>query len=340
MGDKTSIEWTDATWPVVNGCRRCSPGCEHCYAERLTATRLSKTPKYQGLAVMKNGDPRWTGESRLWTPHLNWPLRWKKPRRIFVADMGDLFFEEVSDGEILRVFSVIARCPQHTFQILTKRADRMREWVERWNDLVGEPWEPKLVRGPEATRNAHQSGRGQMFAEMLETMGEPPAGCAFPTFDWMEGMRWWPPFEVAFPNVWLGVSVEDRKRLSRLDALRRTPAAVRFVSAEPLLEDLGEVDLNGIDWVIVGGESGPGARPMHAEWVRSIVRQCKAAQVSVFVKQLGANYCDAVNGVGGHQARPPSDLVQLTRRLNNRKGGDMAEWPPDLRVRQMPEVRP
>src|SRR5262245_58318499 len=99
MGDRSAIEWCDASWPIVNGCARVSPGCENCYAERLTATRLSKTPKYRGLAVMKHGEPRWTRKSRLWTPHLDWPLRWKKPRRIFVADMGDLFFESVTNEE-------------------------------------------------------------------------------------------------------------------------------------------------------------------------------------------------------------------------------------------------
>ena len=151
---KTSIEWTDVSWPVINGCRRVSRGCENCYAERLAATRLAHLPKYQGLAVIKRGPPKvlrrdfadgsvglrqvdgkarpqWTGEARLWAKDLDMPLRLRKPSRIFVCDMGDLFYEEVPDEQIAAVFGVMAACPQHTFQVLTKRPERMREWF-RW----------------------------------------------------------------------------------------------------------------------------------------------------------------------------------------------------------------
>jgi protein gp37 len=288
MAANTSIEWTDATWPVIAGCKEISPGCANCYSARLTATRLRHTPKYRGLAVIgANGHPRFTGESRLAREHLHWPMKWRAPRRIFVADMSDLFYERVTDGEIMDVFRVISGCPLHTFQILTKRPERMAEWFRKWADVAepGAEWDAKLVRGPAEVRAAHSSARSRLFADMIEGWGTPPDGAAYPSYDWMEGPRWWP---AIFHNAWLGVSVEDRKHgLPRIDALRRIPAAVRFLSIEPLLEDLGTIDLSGIHQVIVGGESGPGARPMHPDWARSIRDQCVAARVSFFFKQWG-----------------------------------------------------
>ncbi len=325
MGKGTSIEWTDVSWPVVNGCRRVSTGCERCYAERLTATRLSKTPKYQGLAVIGKNGPRWTGETRLWEPHLGLPLTIRKPSRIFVADMGDLFYERVESDDIAVVFGVMAACPQHTFQVLTKRPERMLRWFQR---ALSYKSHPREVIG------ALQNRLGRVDA---------PGGG-------------WP-----LPNVWLGVSLEDQATADeRIPLLLQTPAAVKFVSYEPAL---GPVDFRdwlttrepitrfeastpeakaaypvaptslvrgGVDWVIVGGESGPGARHFDISWARSTIEQCrKAGGTACFVKQLGARPT--------HPSCESYPAVNLT--LTNRKGGDMAEWPADLCVRDFPQPR-
>jgi protein gp37 len=210
----SSIEWTEKTWNPVTGCTPVSAGCDHCYARRM-AKRL------QGM-----GQPRYANGFDV-TCHpeaLGEPLRWKKPRMVFVGSMGDLFHEDVPDEFIQSVFEIMWNASQHTYQILTKRAERLPSLVK---DL---PW-PK--------------------------------------------------------NVWLGVSVENRKTAYRLMMLRSVPAALRFVSFEPLLEDVGAQSLASIDWAIVGGESGPKARPMHPEWARSIRDQCQAAGVPFFFKQWG-----------------------------------------------------
>ena len=216
MGDKTGIEWTDATWNPVTGCDRLSPGCDHCYALTM-AGRLKRmgSARYQ-----RDGDPRTSGPGFGVTCHedvLDQPLRWRRPRRIFVNSMSDLFHPDVPDLFIAQVFTVMALCPQHTFQILTKRPQRMAS----------------LLRHREACYDG------------------------------------WP-----LPNVWLGTSIENDRYAFRADHLRATPAAVRFVSAEPLLGPLPSLDLTGIDWLIVGGESGPAARPMHPDWVRDLRDRC------------------------------------------------------------------
>lgn len=287
----TGISWTNATWNPVRGCSLVSPGCTHCYAMK-TAHRLGKNPilkgGYEGLTKATSRGPVWAGEVRLVPDALTEPLHWRSPRRVFVNSMSDLFHPKVPDGFILRVFLTMAKARQHTFQILTKRPERMRDWFRRWADLSGESPEPQLARGPEATRKAHPSGRGQMFASMLETMGEPPPGFTWPTFDWAEGLRWKWSETMVLPNVWLGVSVENRKAISRIRELKRIPAYVRFLSLEPLLEDLGEIPLEGISWVIAGGESGPRHRPMAPAWARSIKEQCQAAGVAFFFKQGSA----------------------------------------------------
>jgi protein gp37 len=349
---KTSIEWTDHSWPVVNGCRRVSAGCERCYAERLTATRLSQTPKYKGLAVFGKNGPRWTGEARLWAPHLDMPLKLKKPSRIFVCDMGDLFYEGVADEEIAAVFGVMAACPGHTFQVLTKRPARAREWF-RWA----------------SAGHALDDGEVRRCLRELDTFGVRRGHVEYPL---------WP-----LPNVWLGVSCEDQATAEqRIPILLDTPAALRFVSAEPLLgpvnlwpylqpmhkvipkkppparaellERLGKAsallpqsagwDVEiipgvGLDWVIVGGESGPGARPFDLTWARLLVQQCWPAGVPCFVKQLGA--VPVSLDLADYTGRPTffwqEGLAQrLAMGLADRKGGDPAEWPEDLRVRQFP----
>jgi protein gp37 len=357
---KTSIEWTDHSWPVVNGCRRVSAGCENCYAERLTATRLSQTPKYEGLAVMKPGptgfrrrdmadgsvrltkaqgpaSPRWTGEARLWVPHLDMPLKLKKPSRIFVCDMGDLFYEGVTNEQIAAVFGVMAACPTHTFQVLTKRPARARAWF-RWLDGFAGRTTPRAACVSLAQRRSEHPKLRQLDDHRFWT---------------------WP-----LPNVWLGVSVEDQATADeRIPILLDTPAALRFVSAEPLLgpvdltpwlgysesydrfigpcphgrdpwdrceEDCTPGQVQGIKWVIVGGESGPGARPFDLEWGRAIVRQCAEVGVSCFVKQMGARpfWVDPTSG------------FEVPLNLGDRKGGETSEWPEDLRVRQFPTAPP
>lgn len=318
MAENSKIEWTDATWNPTVGCSIVSPGCANCYAMILAAglERRFGSKKYGGLTKVVNGNIVWTGEVRLDEDALGQPLKWKKPRRIFVNSMSDLFHEALSFGQIMRVFHVMWQCRQHTFQVLTKRPDRMREFMKMWGDLEGEDFDPKLARGPEATRKAHPSGRGQLFADMLEAMGKPPPGCAFPTFDWMGGMINWPDCP---PNVWLGVSAErQQEAIERVPILLDTPAAKRFVSLEPLLGPVtlwaddegclrgpGVVESGGVtvgtadnppegyddsypglDWVIVGGESGRDARTMDASWASSLRDQCAAGEVAFFMKQM------------------------------------------------------
>ena len=215
MSTKTSIEWTEMTWNPAVGCSKVSPGCAHCYAE-VMAKRL----KAMGVKGYENGFTL-----TLLPYRLDEPLKRSKPTIYFVNSMSDLFHEKIPDDYIRQVFDVISRSPQHTFQVLTKRADRMASFF-----------------------------RDQ----------KPPR------------------------NAWLGVTVEDRKYgLQRLDFLRRVPALTRFVSVEPLLEDLGTLNLHGIHWVIVGGESGPKARPMRQEWVLNVKRQCDGQRAAFFFKQWG-----------------------------------------------------
>jgi protein gp37 len=219
MSDGSTIEWTDATWNPVRGCTKISPGCKHCYAERFAE-------RFRGV----QGHPFEYGfDLRLVPDKLEEPLRWKRPRRIFVNSMSDLFHDQVPEEFILQVADVMSRADWHTYQVLTKRATRVR----------------------------------QILSTSLRDVA-------------------------AKPHIWWGVSVEDRKHgIPRIAELQDTPARVRFLSIEPLLEDLGTLDLRGISWVIVGGESGPGARPMTREWVVSLLEQCRAANVPFFFKQWG-----------------------------------------------------
>jgi len=219
MADKSKIEWTDATWNPVRGCTKISPGCLHCYAETF-AERFRGVP----------GHPYEQGfDLRLIPEKLAEPLRWTSARMIFVNSMSDLFHKDVPDDYIGKVAAVMRVANWHTYQVLTKRADRLSKLLQ---------------------------------TDLKEHAEE--------------------------PHIWWGVSVENKKHgLPRIDYLRNSPAAVRFLSIEPLLEDLGTINLTGISWVIVGGESGNGARPMDAEWVRSLRDQCEAADVPFFFKQWG-----------------------------------------------------
>jgi protein gp37 len=331
----TTIEWTDRTWNPVRGCSRVSAGCDHCYAMGQ-AHRFSGPGKpYEGLTTIRRGKVDWAGRARLVPEMLDQPLKWKKPARIFVNSMSDLFHESLSNEEIAAVFGVMAACPQHTFQVLTKRPKRMAEWfkwvTEEFADLEGDVGE----RVPD-TSSVEGSGCVLLAARILH----PYVASSEPGF--RESMLKEAPWPL--PNVWLGVSVENQRTADeRIPLLLATPAAVRFVSAEPLLdridlegflldaddpEDTGQTWIDVLDWVIVGGESGHGARLCDVTWIRSIVEQCKAAGTACFVKQLGSL------PAAQHPMGALGELVAV--RCANRKGADMLEWPEDLRVRQMP----
>jgi protein gp37 len=244
MADHSSIEWTDATWNPIRGCTKISPGCTHCYAETF-AERFRGVP---GHPYEQGFDLRFVPEK------LEEPLKWSKSRMIFVNSMSDLFHKDVPDDYVLSVADVMRRANWHTYQVLTKRADRLRDAL---NSMLRE--------------------------------------------------------HAALPHIWWGVSVEDRKHgLPRIDLLRDTPAAMRMLSVEPLLEDLGTIDLRGINWMIVGGESGHGARPMQSAWVESLRDQCAAAGVPFFFKQWGGrNKKKAGRMLGGrtYDERPPNSTT-------------------------------
>lgn len=223
MGDKSEIEWTEATWNPTTGCDRTSPGCDNCYAMTLSKRlKAMGQPKYQ-----RDGDPRTSGPGFGLTLHpdaLDLPLRWAGPRVIFVNSMSDLFHRDVPVEYIRDVFEVVKATPQHTYQVLTKRSKRLVQLAPKLN---------------------------------------------------------WP------PNLWMGVSVENAKYAFRIDHLRGVEAAVRFVSAEPLLGPLPCLGLDRVDWLIAGGESGPRARAVESEWIRDLRDQCRAANVPFFFKQWG-----------------------------------------------------
>lgn len=233
MTTKSRIEWTESTWNPVVGCTKLSAGCKHCYAETM-ARRLQAmgAPGYeQGFRKVRTLPNR-----------LDEPLKRSKPTVYFVNSMSDLFHTQVPESFIDRVFDVMCRCPQHTFQVLTKRAERLLNYA----------------------------------------------------------------FERRIPkHIWLGVSVENKRHgVPRIDFLRQVPAAIRFLSVEPLLEDIGELDLTGIHWVIVGGESGAGARPMKRVWVRNVRRQCEEQDVPFFFKQWGA-----FNADGEHHSKKTNGRI-------------------------------
>ncbi|MDK1386327.1 phage Gp37/Gp68 family protein [Sinorhizobium sp. 8-89] len=296
MADGTKIEWTDATWNPITGCAVVSPGCTNCYAMKLAGTRLKNHTSRKGLTKDTKAGPVWTGEVRFNREWLDQPLRWTKPRMIFVCAHGDLFAEGVPDEWIDQVFAVMALSPQHTFQVLTKRPERMRDYLSSTDTYL------RILGAADPLRAARPE------------LGDVPIS------DTRHMSHW--------PHVWLGVSVEDQKRADeRIPILLDTPAAVRWISAEPLL---GPIDLKGLrefnpegkpwvdalsgavtsggvprsrrecgmnvrtswelpklDWVVAGGESGPGARPMHPNWARELRDQCAAVGVPFLFKQWG-----------------------------------------------------
>jgi protein gp37 len=355
----TGIQWTDETWNPTVGCDRISPGCAHCYAKDLHDKRHKAHLAGKAMAP-QYAQPFET--LQMIASRLDAPLHWRKPRKVFVNSVSDLFHEAVPDAFIDQVFAVMALAPQHTFQILTKRAERMRDY------LSADVWRERVEL---ALWDMHTD----------ETTNALPLSA--------------PPLK----NVWLGVSVENQHFADeRIPLLLQTPAAVRFISAEPLL---GPLDLNAVsclaqhrpkvfcgepwmsgpvgctlsalhpghhhaggtewgehgaiiwprtndrlDWVIVGGESGKGARPCATEWIGSLVAQCQAAAVPVFVKQLGAYVVSEERTASlDHFSDPSSPKLLLAPNgeawawragLRDSHGGDPAEWPEDLRVRQFP----
>jgi len=382
--NKTPIQWTwdvdeagnlipmsGSTWNPLLGCREVSAGCRNCYAARLIGTRFSKNPKlpmYHDIATTAaNGHPHFTGNRRMVPDRLDEPLRARKGRKVFVCDMGDLFFEGHPFESIAAVFGVIAAAPQHTFQVLTKRPERAAEffaWVGSYLSTPGAGVGATVHPFAVCTRAAQEymPGRRELSAEA--NYARRPVGGSLP----------WP-----LPNVWIGTSVEDQASADkRIPHLLRVPAVVRFLSMEPLL---GPVDLDewicptalgrgmahretreargepgheaayrvggdikeawacetcdvrdtggkGLHWVIVGGESGPKARPFDLAWARAIMKQADDAGCAVFLKQLGAHPFVEVHGVHAERIRPP--------RVRDSHGGDPAEWPADLRVRRFP----
>ena len=299
----TSIEWATKVWNPTRGCTIVSAGCQNCYAMGQ-AHRFSGPGKpYEGLTRLTPTGPKWTGAIRTVPEKLPEPLSWRKPERVFVNSMSDLFHADVPDSFIFEVWHVMARTPWHTYMVLTKRPERMAAWMAKLADTGPAHIEPVMYRDGQHSGYVTDdeaaavlaSGRAQMFHAMVASWGEPPPGAAAPTYDWMEGPRWWP---TVLPNLWLGTSVEDQERADeRIPQLLATPAAVRFVSAEPLL---GPLDLGPwiyfrdtsarprLDWVIAGGESGPGARPMHPDWVRALRDTCaQEAGTAFFFKQWG-----------------------------------------------------
>lgn len=315
MSADTLIQWTDKTWNPVRGCALVSEGCRSCYAMKV-AHRFSGPGKpYEGLTEIGPKGPRWNGKIRLVEKALLEPLRWRKPRRIFVNSMSDLFHEDVPFEFIDRVFAVMALCPQHTFQILTKRAERMLTYwaADRWN---------VVEQAVEIISDRRGDVAGRVIREQFETDLD----------------------KYPLPNVWLGVSVERQQEADeRIPLLLQTSAAVRFISAEPLLGLIGLArhfphvhgQRNDRFWVIVGGESGAGARPCDLAWIRSIVQQCATAGVSCFVKQLGAKPVETNPALGGLIGRTAYPLDPL----RDRKGGDIDEWAVDLRIREFPAPR-
>lgn len=339
MGDKTSIEWADATWNPVAGCSKVSPGCAHCYAEAVTA-------RYAGRRGWIDEHRPWTpanaGHNVLLRPHkLEEPLRWGKPRRIFVNSMSDLFHEQIPDDFIARVFAVMADTQRHTFQVLTKRPERAKK-------LLGGAWIQNEID------------------EWTTSSGTP-----------------WP-----LPNVWLGTSIENRQFVHRADLLRETPAAVRFISAEPLLGPLlrerqrdgylirerrgrlyrvpvsqrtwadgktvPELDLTGIDQLIVGGESGRGARPMNLEWARALLAAtrcpacggtgwiCSATGLPVGLPCDVAGCdgpCPSSDGCAACHATGFTTAFFLKQIGGARAGSRLEALPEDLQVREWPRAR-
>lgn len=314
MGE-SKIEWTDTTWNPVTGCTKVSAGCKNCYAKTLHDKRYEHNRGLDHHAFAHadtNPNPfafppqydKPFETIQLMHDRLTQPLRWRKPKRVFVNSVSDLFHEHVPDAFLDQLFAVMALTPHITYQVLTKRPERMRAFMEV----------------------TAAGGRGVWTAAQAIKM---PGGRVKPSPGW------------PLPNVLLGVSIENEGVAWRAEQLRHTPAARRFLSLEPLLGPL-QLDLEGIDWVIVGGESGAGARPVDVSWIRSIVQQCQAAGVAVFVKQLGGRPVMALDGddtVEYVLAFPAGHVIENQEarfKLRDRWGRNMEEFPEDIQRREFP----
>jgi len=305
----TNIEWTDETWNPIVGCSKVSPGCDNCYAVGTVHRGLAE--QHRGLTVRAEGATDWTGEVRVVESMMDRPLRWTKPRRIFVNSLSDLFHPDVSDETIARIFAVMALAPQHTFQVLTKRPQRMADML--------------------STR---------LFWKVVASH------CAD---DQTASLSW--PYRTAIanhqglPNVWLGVSIESDRYAFRADHLRRTPAAVRWISAEPLLGPLPSLDLTGIDWLVVGGESGPKARPMHPQWVRDLRDEC----TDICCPECGETWpyddaeipCSHCRGSGAEDPtaflfKQGGSVLAKEWGCTDSKGGKLDEIPAEFQIREYP----
>lgn len=278
----TKIEWCDRVWNPVIGCSKISAGCANCYAQPM-AGRLKAMGNIAYRDVVDGSGPRatWNGQIAMNESTIDAPLRWRKPRRIFVNSMGDLFHENCPMELIERVYSVIARCPQHTFMVLTKRPHRINEFYrQRFRD-IHKPW--------------------------------------------------------PLPNLWLGTSVEDQASADeRIPHLFTTPAELRFLSIEPLLGPVVIKDVHGADWVIVGGESGPHARPMNPDWVRSIRDQCRKADVPFFFKQWG-EWIPTLGQANGLRIREHRDVdFEDMARVGKLAAGHLLDG---VEYREIPEVK-
>ncbi len=313
MADKSGIEWTDATWNPIRGCSRVSEGCKNCYAEKVANRFKGPGKPYEGL-IASGG--QWNGKITVVDHLMDQPLRWKKPRRIFVNSMSDLFHENVPEHTIDSIFAVMAMANQHTFQVLTKRPERMLEYL---TDDRRKHW---------ATRAVNFWG------------GENPD----PLFDSIHGGN------RVLPNVWLGVSAEDQKTADeRIPLLQRTPAAVRWLSAEPLL---GSIDLtkychieglnqghsmmllDNLDWVVVGGESGPNARVMQADWARTLRSQCTRNGIPFFFKQWGEYAPNWFNDNEGRKIYGSEWMDRMGKKAAGRylDSRTWSEYPPQLNM--------
>lgn len=292
----TDIEWADETWNPTTGCKPVSEGCRNCYAAAFAQRGL--IPEHHGLTKLLGRRAVFNGRIKLHESRLDVPLHWAKPRRVFVDSMSDLYHGGVPTWFIDRVFATMALCPWHTFLILTKRPQRAAEYTSG-----GEQTAQRIARCIVARRRPTEFAIGESTA-----------------------LRW------PLPNVWLGTSCENQATAdARIPELARSAAAIRFLSCEPLLGPI-RLALDGVDWLIVGGESGPAARPCHLVWIREIVYQCQSAGVPVFIKQLGRLPMQRERPPRGDD--PRSGIVPV--RLAHPKGGAMHEWPEDLWVREWP----
>lgn len=301
----TNIQWCDETINPIVGCSRISPGCQKCYAATAAqSARLQRFPQYQAVS-------KWDGSVEFVESQLLKPLSWKKPKRIFVCSMSDLFHENVPDEWIDKVMAVIALSSQHTFQVLTKRPHRAKEYFSQ-TDLPNR-WYQSAI---DFLWQAVEKDFGGLINLQTYFMNRP-----YP-----------------LPNLWLGTTVENQDLANqRIPILLEIPAVVRWLSLEPLLGDIKldftnyvddwntsvDIGCHKVSWVVVGGESGRNARPCAIGWLTSVVQQCHSANIPVFVKQLGSN-CVVLPG--------------LSFGYSDRKGGDIAEFPPHLQIRQFPQV--